>query len=307
MTRVSIEARNSEEPTCANCPAPDGAGIAIIVFFPGAGTVSNETITYSQDELQFVEDMKTKIQNDASKCCRKLFVVAEYDPRLKAATNASRIANMIDGLVDLEAISNFWVTRIHVHLVGFSAGGIVATQTAARMRCDVRHGHKAVPNQITFAGWDQLPNAEELAEQEARWWCGQGDQLAVEVPVHIDVVTMATPFNLGGRLSPLVSIFASIGTFFTSLVNSDLTFLWSIAENDYGGDAPACLCGYTSFVSDPRFDDSPGGGKFPDDRLDDWNTRRNSLVTPGIAHTAVPGHVLDRYPAFLNAGCQCTS
>lgn len=156
MTRVSIEARNPNEPTCADCPAPEGAGIAIIVFFPGAGTPNGDgTITYSADELSFVESMKTRIQNDGSKCCRKLFVVAQYDPTTKAAANASRIANMIDGLVDLEAISNFWVTRIHVHLIGFSAGGIVATQTAARMRCDTRHGHKATPNQITYPGWEQ--------------------------------------------------------------------------------------------------------------------------------------------------------
>ena len=45
---------------------------------------------------EFVEAMKTRIQNDGSKCCKKLFVNVEYDPKLKASANAARIANMIE-------------------------------------------------------------------------------------------------------------------------------------------------------------------------------------------------------------------
>lgn len=126
--------------------------------------------------------------------------------------------------------------------------------------------------------------------------------------MEIDVVTMATPFNIGGQLSPLVSILASIGSFFTSLVNSSLTFQCSIGENDYGGDAPGCLCRYISFVSDPMSDESPGGGKAPDGRLRDWNPSAKYIGNiPGVGHTGVPAHVLSTEPGTLDAGCQCTT
>lgn len=309
---VSVAARNQSYPNCDDCPAPDAAAVAILVFFPGVGSdVQGGRFTYTAAETAFVDDLKDRIGNDTTACCRKTLLTASYDPHQSAAQNASRLAAIIDGLVDLEAM-NDWVTRIHIHLIGFSAGGIVATQTAAALDCSVRYGRVARPNQYTYPGWDTLPDAEELPP--ARWWCGHGDQLALEIPVHVDVVTMATPFKIGGALSPLLSFFAPIGTFFAHVLDIllpfNLTFRASLGENDYGGAAPSCLCNFVSFVTSGAYDEEWGADKDPtqDSRLDAWGPKAVPLpAVPELTHTGVPAEVLRTAPSTLDAGCNCTS
>ncbi len=311
---VSVAASNGSIPTCETCPPPDGGAVAILVFLPGVGDSAQDgQFVYTTNENDFVARLTDRIGGDATACCRKHLLTASYDARQTAAANASRLAGIIDGLVDLEAIANPWVTRIHVHLVGFSAGGIVATQIANALDCSVRFGNVAPPNQYTYPGLDMLPNAEELPA--ARWWCGE--RLALEIPVQVDVVTMATPFDIGGFFSPLVSFFATIGTFFAEITDTILdthfTFDSSIGKNEYGGPRPACLCNFVSFISSSDHDDSSGADKNPldDSRLAGWGVkatpveRGNDPALPNLSHTSVPLHVLSNAPDIIDGGCAC--
>lgn len=313
---------NSSYPDCGTCPPPDGGAIAILVFLPGVGAdVQNGRFTYTMNEDMFVSRFTARIGGDSTACCRKHLLTASYDPRQTARENASRLAGIINGLVNLEAVANPWVTRIHVHLVGFSAGGVVATQIASALDCSVRFGNVAPPNQYTFPGFDTLPHPEELPP--ARWWCGQS--LALEIPVDVDVVTMATPFNIGGFFSPVVSFGATIGTFFAGIIDSitgsiaaladtHLTFRSSIGKNDYGGAPPACLCNFVSFVSSSVYDDSSGADKDPtqDSRLNDWSVKKVNVALgtdfglPNLSHTSVPLHVMSNAADTIDAGCNCT-
>lgn len=313
---------NGAFPDCGTCPPPDGGAIAILVFLPGVGTdVQDGRFIYTTNEDRFVSELTARIGGDTTACCRKHLLTASYDPRQSARENASRLAGIINAIVDFEAVANPWVTRIHVHLVGFSAGGVVATQIASALDCSVRFGNVAPPNQYTFPGFDTLPDPEEIPV--ARWWCGES--LALEIPVEVDVVTMATPFNIGGSFSWFTSFFATIGTFFAGIIDSftgtidalsdtHFTFRSSIGENDYGGAPPGCLCNFVSFVSSSVYDTSSGADKDPteDSRLNDWDVKTvnvalgTSFGLPNLSHTSIPLHVMSNAADTIDAGCSCT-
>jgi pimeloyl-ACP methyl ester carboxylesterase len=183
-------------------------------------------------------------------------VLVGYDPRERASANAEQIAAELELLLAAEAVSNDWVRKIWLHLVGFSAGGIVAVQTASRLRCEPR-----------------------LA-RPLRSWCGV--PLEPVVPVEMDVVTMATPFDFPWYVSAL----ATIGTALANALGLAVTFEWSIATNDY--------------------DDSSGADSPPDDRLDSWNAKEIDVPeAPGLTHVGVPAKVLAGHPGKLDGRCAC--
>jgi pimeloyl-ACP methyl ester carboxylesterase len=203
-------------------------------------------------------------------------VLVGYDPRERASANAEQIAAELELLLAAEAVSNDWVRKIWLHLVGFSAGGIVAVQTASRLRCEPR-----------------------LA-RPLRSWCGV--PLEPVVPVEMDVVTMATPFDFPWYVSAL----ATIGTALANALGLAVTFEWSIATNDYGGDRPSCLCSFTAFISSDDYDDSSGADSPPDDRLDSWNAKEIDVPeAPGLTHVGVPAKVLAGHPGKLDGRCAC--
>jgi hypothetical protein len=270
--RRAVRSRTS--PDCEQCPC--GAELSITVLFPGAGTVDGGRIVYSAQETAFEQALEDRISPDESACCPKILLVAGYDPAERARANAAQIAAILDALLAAEAVTNDWVTKIWVHLVGFSAGGIVAVQTASRVGCGPR------------------------AARPGRSWCGRPMEPAV--PVELDVVTMATPFDF----PDFVSFFASVGTFLADLVDSDSTFEWSIGTNDYGGRRPSCLCRFTAFVSSGDYDDTSGADSPPDDRLGAWNAVKFDVPSgPGLTHVGVPARVLADHPGTLDGRCGC--
>ena len=266
--------RSQEAPDCQRCPR--GAELSITVFFPGTGTADDGRITYTADETAFEQALQERTAADRTNCCQKILVLVGYDPRERARANAEQVATLLEALLAAEAVNNDWVTKIWVHLVGFSAGGIVAVQTASRLRC-----------------------APRMA-RPGRMWCGV--PLEPVVPVEMDVVTMATPFDF----SWLVSVLAGIGTALAERLGLAVTFEWSIATNDYGGERPSCLCSFTAFVSSDDYDDSSGADSPPDDRLDDWNGEVIDVAAaPGLTHVRVPAKVLADHPGKLDGRCAC--
>jgi hypothetical protein len=293
-------------PECESCP--DGYGLSLTVYFPGAidgvrNGVGISTGEGGADQRHFVSALESKLE-EGEPCCLRLGYEVRYDPRRTAKQNAETLAALLNGLAQgLAALPG--VVTIQYHLIGFSAGGQVALNVAPRL-------------------W------EAFARSPLPWCDLPGEDFQPVVPAEIDLVTIATPLGSSGNvvvyaLSEIGGFFAFLGRGLLQLVSSDWVFNASIGEDDYGGSAPAGLCRYVAIVTADDFDESSGAEEDPCDdprRLGDWQPRTLRMGRSDFAgvplppapagspptvprHTLAPLAALRLYPGLLDATCSC--
>jgi hypothetical protein len=311
--RIEVVAAAPIEPTCRECP--DGGDLAITVFFPGTGDDTNAanefvyTGSAGQDLESFVAALSERIGR-ASRCCAQVLLRVHLDATRTAEENAEDVAGEAGRLATLYAAGTPWLRRIYFHLIGFSAGGIVALHCARKLPCRVTG---------TFNTFDPVP---------ARTWCGRllAPPNDPRIPASIDVVTIATPFmNFGAAFERFRLVSLALRVYralarATPFVGGTLAFDISIGLNDYGGPPPVCLCrndaptpdrrGLISFVTSAEYDDTSGADRDPTDdpRLRGWEPFvRRLLRAPGerLAHTSSPAKALAEFPDVLVPGCRC--
>lgn len=282
--------------TCRDCP--EGAAISLTVFLRGVGDVQGGQLVYSQEEEDFIWSWADAFGAASQFCCESWLYVAFYDPRQRAATNGELIAGNIDRVIAERMDASPWLVRVHLHLVGFSAGGVVGVYVTDYLECGASSDEEV-------AGRRRRERPVEWCETEIS-----------EVELEIDLVTMATPFDLGG---PIYRGFASAWSGFLEWIGSTRAFSHSIPGFYGGGPPPRCLCRMVSLVSSGSHgDDSPGADRDPreDGQLEQWHGEdgRDLLEVVELAahwqaetvtHNEVPARVLDDFPGLLEPGCRC--
>jgi hypothetical protein len=275
-------------PDCENCPR--GAGLSLTVFFYGIGERSflSTTVRYSREESMFPRALAEALARGPHECCRVEMMIVKHDPSGTIAENATAVAAAINQATDAAVAGYPWLTKINLHLVGFSAGGLLAVDTASRV--DLR---------------TRVRDAE---------WCGH--RMPREVPVEMDLVTMATPFNLE---------FFGAGTLTSGF---PWTYESSVGASEYQAPAPGLLCSFTAFVSSSSHgDESRGADRDPgtDQRLDAMLSGLNAAqrhvvplsdayrpVDPDdpddparVSHLQVPERILADFSWALVPRCDC--
>lgn len=229
---------------CRDCP--DGAGLSVTVFFPGLGdSVVDGRFEYVLETqmvlASYQRHLGERIDPTATRhdgvpapltppCCAQVLLAVELDPRRTVHENAEDVSLELRGIVE-RAVKppTSWIREVCFHLIGFSAGGLVAIDTARETseRLLVLYGGCAVPR------------------PPGQTWCDRA--APSEVRVGIDVVTIATPYD-GAPFVP--EVLAELGLLF-SFRDSPTRFRDSVGAEDYGGGPkPACL--RASSPSSPR-------------------------------------------------------
>ena len=279
---------------CKDCP--DGAGLSLTVFFPGLGDdVVDHEFTYdaASQEAQagFQRRLGERIDPTARPpgaagpaappCCLQLLFAVELDPRRTVNENAQDVAKELLGIVERAVRPpSSWIREICFHLIGFSAGGLVAIDTAkvASERLIARQGRCA---------WPREPG---------QMWCGR--PAPPEVRVGFDVVTIASPYD-----GFVLEFLPELGLLFSCLA-PDSRFFNSVGARDYGGGAkPACLRRFTAFVTAADADDEAGGQQ-PGDGVAGWGAE--PVDVPGTSHLIALLRVhQDQYVRHIELGCGC--
>ncbi len=285
---------NGVVPECELCAA--GGIWSVSVWFPGKGELDRRCqIDYGRAEADFVAalggEISRETRNQGELCCVRDLYRVRYEPRRTAGRNGAAIARAIDRAIDEKVRSSPWLAAVKLHLVGFSAGGVVAVHAAGDLRC--------------------RPRRREQGD-----WC---DRRLDPVPVALDIVTMAAPFNLGhdSGLAGAFRFFATVGGFLLTFPLSPFSWFlrclafYSTIPGYYGGARPACLRQFQAFVSSRAHgDDSDGADQNPrdDERLRDWVTTVTRLAPAfapdTVSHAQVPAKVLERFPEVFNPGCR---
>jgi hypothetical protein len=278
----------SLEPSCQNCP--NGAALALTVLFYGAGERGFliAVVRYSREESMFPRALAEALVRAPHECCRVQMLIVQHDPTATIGENAEAVAARIDRAVEEAVAGSPWLTKVHLHLVGFSAGGLLALDTAALV--DLR------------------------ARVRVAAWCGR--KMPREVPVEMDLVTIACPFGLAYPFS---------GTLVSGL---PWTYESSVGAGDYRAPAAGRLCSFTALVSSARHgDESPGADRDPgsdpilDPLLDGLDPTKKRIVllretyTPAdpddpsdperVTHVQLLERALGDFPWALLPRCAC--
>ncbi len=261
-------------PTCNPCYT--GWDLSITIYFRGLGDKGKDGKVFAAEKIVFLGVLASKAKTvTANECCRKMLFAVNYDHTKTARQNADHvIAYFNNYFANIISNPDFKLTglrKIFFHLIGYSAGGIVAINTAESLPCH----------------YDAL----------GRVWCGR--RMPDQIPVSIDIMTIASPLNLG-------SPGAGAGTGFCKFFGSKNTLGCSIGKSDCGGQPPECLCNFTAIVTDPQSDTTPGGGKDPqkDSRLEGWNPQSEN--SPGVNHLGVLNKALQTQGEQLKPKCGCS-
>ncbi len=283
-------------PCCRDCAK--GACLSLTVFFRGLGRQIGPVIRYSAEESNFPRQLTARLLEGEQKCCRKELMIAGYDPELNIPRNASALAAMIRANLANKGQVYPWLTKINLHLVGFSAGGLLALEVARTLD---------ISPVISAAMWCDLPKNPSVA-------------------IEMDLVTIATPFDLEIDLG-----FADFWAWVREYFGDGAGFFTSVGASEYGGDGPpATLCAFTAFVSSEKHgDDSPGADQDPreDEQLPGWFDDNSAIPAKAViplkdewplpddeddeddpnhvSHTAVLPKVLDTFGSVLAPGCAC--
>jgi hypothetical protein len=261
-----------------------------MVFHLGVGDRGflSTTVHYSPEEQAFPPALAAALTRAPHECCRVELLVVAHDPTATLAENAAAVAEALDRKIDEAVQGSPWLTQVNLHLVGFSAGGLLALDVASRVRVAARVRTAA--------------------------WCRH--DMAREVPVEMDLVTLAAPFDLS---IPFAGTVAS---------GLPWTYESSVGASEYVAPAAERLCSFTAFVSSKRHGDkSRAADRDPreDARLHTlWNglnpTRRRvellrEAYTPAdpddphdperVTHLQVLERVLADSPWALVPRCHC--
>ncbi len=281
---------------CRACPG--GATLSVTVFFRGLGSVRGfadlllgQNLAPSREEAHFPQRIVAKLgATERDPCCRHEIVTVDHDPKLSIRRNATLAARAIrDGLL-ARGTGYPWLNKIHLHLIGFSAGGLLALEVARKM--------------------------STAPVRTAPMWCNLGKTALA--PVEMDLVTIATPFDVeyDGGFFDFLGLFTELG------------FFGSIAASAYGGPPPTTLCAFTAFVSSKVLgDETSGADRDPkeDEQLPGWfdvgtPIKRASVVylkdhwlsdpdrvEHHVSHTELLDELLDseKFGQVLLPGCRC--
>jgi hypothetical protein len=280
---------------CKDCP--DGAGLSLTIFFPGLGDdVVDHEFTYVPESQAAMAKLQRRLGERidptarkpgvagpaAPPCCLQLLFAVELDPRRTVTENAQDVATELLGIVERSArsSSSSWIREICFHLIGFSAGGLVAIDTAkvASERLVARQGRCAWPREA------------------GQTWCDR--PAPSEIRVGFDVVTIATPYD-----GFVLEFLPELGLLFSCLA-PDSRFFNSVGARDYGGGAkPACLRRFTAFVTREE-DDDDAGGQLPGDQVEGWGATTTGV--PGFSHLeSLKGVMEERFARLIDLGCGC--
>jgi len=287
-------AGNGVSPDCELCSA--GGIWSLSVYFPGKGELDRRCrIDYGAAEASFVAALGAAIsretRNQGEYCCVRDLYQVRYEPRRTVGQNAAAIARAIERTIAEKIRAAPWLREVKLHLVGFSAGGVVATHVAGDLSCRPRR-------------------------RDAGDWCGERLD---PVPLAVDLLTMATPFNLGhdSGFATTLRVLASIGGFLLTFPLSPFSWFlgclafYSTVPSFYGGRRPACLRRFHAYVSSRAHGDgSDGADQNPrdDERLRGWVdgvTRLAPLFAPHVVpHADVPAKLLELVPNSFDPGCR---
>lgn len=316
--KIEVRATSRPEPDCERCST--GAGVAVTLFIPGLcddaddqGRCVYRTTNLSEFETAFADGVSSwssisgDAENKSTFCCQKIFCAAELDPCMTARENADALrSQLLDLFEDLSRKE--WVDFIHLHVLGFSAGGIIAVNLISGMPCSIDR-----PDSV--------------------WPCP--GMLPGPITIQIDLVTMATPFGRPGLLElPLIRpFFDSLARWILTPIlirigrrgclrgwHNRMPLLHSLFQNDYEDlmpkrvDGRSCVCRFVAFVSSSEHGDSDGGDRNPaeDARLEAWKPEvvllRDGWSGREVSHTEVPKelHRDENYRRVLDPGCACT-
>ena len=226
---------NSLDPACDTCPR--GAGLSLTVLFFGVGERSflSKTVRYSRRESRFPSALAAALVRGPHDCCRTELLLVKHDAASTIGENAAAAAARIDAIIKRAVKRYDWLLKINLHIVGFSAGGLLALDTASRIDVSTR--------------------------VRTKQWCG--NEMPREVPVEMDLVTMATPFNL------------SITIASTIVTGLPWTYESSVGASEYRAPAPDKVCSFTALVSSARHGDETAGA----DRDPSADPRLNALLS----------------------------
>jgi len=209
----------------------------LTVLFFGIGERSglNTTVRYRRREAMFPHDLAPALTRPPHECCRTELLLVKHDPSATIGENAQEVAKRIDRAMRKALNQDDWLLKINLHLVGFSAGGLLAVDTASRVDVSTRVRDKR--------------------------WCG--NEMPREVPVEMDLVTMATPYNLSWTIAS------------TIVSGLPWTYESSVGASEYRAPAADRLCSFTALVSSASHgDESPGADRDPAD-----DPRMSSLLS----------------------------
>lgn len=255
----------SDPALCRRCP--DGIDAAFTVFIPGKGDSTDDQGMYeydTEDQIQdFVEGLGTEIASggpggDTSgpyECCAHLVFRVTLDSDRTVRQNGQDLTSRLATLLRAAAQAS-GIRRLFVHLIGFSAGGLVAVEVARGLSDDVQRD-----------GGDC-----SLRRRRPRQWCER--EMPSRVPVKIDIVTIATPYDP----SFLIDVGAALGML---LGGWPAEFCTSVGALDFGGGSrPVCVCNYVAIVTDDT--DEEAGNQHPDDEVEDWSPHEMHIT--GATH-----------------------
>lgn len=274
---------------CRRCPC--GIDVALTVFIPGKGDSTDDDGMYLYDTestiQEFLDGLGAKIEAGGppeedpgpSTCCVHQILRVSLDSDRSVRQNGMDVANRLTTLLRAASQAS-GVRRMFIHLVGFSAGGMVAVEVARGISEGVRRDGEGC----------------SLRRPRARQWCGHDvEQL---VPVVIDVVTIATPYDPAF----LMELGADLGMLLVGGWPAE--FCTSVGALDFGGDSrPTCVCGYLAVVTDSADDEA--GDQRPGAEVEEWHPTIVELH--GATHVGALAAALEdsRLETILNPGCGC--
>lgn len=279
------EAKTSEggvEPNCPviiedqDCNCSEGVKLSITIYFRGIDE-SNP----SEDKFRdLIAAQDTNGATLESKCCKHLYWSASYNSDKDVRENGRMLAQEINKLIEG---NNNGIKSVNIHLIGFSTGGLVAIEAASN-----------IPSQIS---------------SPSRNWCG--NKLSDNIPIEIDIVTIATPYGGFGNFGPQFAeglCRLPIGKQIVGLFGGSV-LACSVGHQDYGGHPPPTnLCKFTALVTErgENGDNTAGGEKhYPDSKIlgEGWNP--NVVSIGKVNHSEAVLKAWENHQNLFTPKCSC--
>jgi len=216
--------------TCVS-PSTEGGGlkISVTIYFLARDKVH-------EAEIPLINKLAAQANAADNKCCKQYVYV--YIPEMKKTIrdNAKDLIGKIKG--DLQRqfsgtaqgdSEDNCVVAFQYNLIGWSAGGIQAFQTAVEM------GNQSMC-EINAPG-------RECCDEE----------MPDKIKVGIKLVTIDSPFdaaNVCVGIDQIANAGAWIGEMCGGLFGCKTTYLCSVGAENYGGNKPPCLCSFTAYGND---------------------------------------------------------
>ena len=251
------------------CACEKGIQLSVTVYFRGIDKFNS-----NEDEFRRLLRQERDTANINQNCCKNIFLTPEYDHNKDIKENGQIISKRINQIIGdvTEGIKS-----VNIHLVGFSTGGLIAIETANNLNLEI--------------------------ESQDRMWCNT--KLPNNIPIEIDIVTIATPYGGGGN--SLGNWGPKIGEGVCRVIGIDQVLSCSVGSQDYGGiSAPPNLCGFTALVTERIGDTTAGGPKHipdPNHLGEGWNPDIISIGEINHSEAVLEARRSNQYLFNPNCGC----